>query len=129
MQRSGTESIRTQNQPSKLKREITYITNCQNTKITYGQLGEQLFPKSLPLSNRNGTKNNLTIHKVKRHRNSDTKNRQRRTTTKIDMERSVMNYWGSMYSLTYIYIYVYFQEKTFFSQITHIGLPYVSYTR
>ena len=32
MQRSGTEAIRTIIQPSKLKREITYITNSQNTK-------------------------------------------------------------------------------------------------
>ena len=36
MQRSGT---------SKPKREITKITNSQNTKRTYGQPSEQLFPK------------------------------------------------------------------------------------
>ena len=42
MQRSGTEAIRTQLQPSKPKREITNITNSQNTKISYGQLSEQL---------------------------------------------------------------------------------------
>ena len=42
MQRSGTEAI----QPSKPKREITYITNSQNTKRTYGQPNEQLFPCS-----------------------------------------------------------------------------------
>ena len=69
MQRSGTEAIRTQIQPSKPKREITNITNSQNTKRTYGQPSEQLFPKRWPLSNRN--------------RNSDTKNRQQRTTTKL----------------------------------------------
>ena len=34
MQRSGTEAIRTQIQPSKPKREITKITNSQNTKRT-----------------------------------------------------------------------------------------------
>ena len=45
MQRSGTEAIRTQIQPSKPKREITKITNSQNTKRTYGQPSEQLFPK------------------------------------------------------------------------------------
>ena len=45
MQRSGTEAIRTQLQPSKLKREITNITNSQNTKITYGQPSGQPFPK------------------------------------------------------------------------------------
>ena len=68
MQRSGTEGIRTQIQPSKPKQEITNITNNQSTKRTYGQPSEQLFPKRWPLSNRNRTKN-----KVKRHRNSDTK--------------------------------------------------------
>ena len=46
MQRSGTEAIRTQIQPSKPKREIIDITNSQNTKRTYGQPSEQLFPKS-----------------------------------------------------------------------------------
>ena len=60
MQRSGTEAIRTQLQTSKPKREITNITNSQNTKRTYyGQPIEQLFPKRLPLSNRNRTKNNM----------------------------------------------------------------------
>ena len=77
MQRSGTEAIRTQIQLSKLKREITSITNSQNTKRTYGQPSEQLFPKRWPLSN------NMNTHKVKRHRNSDTKNWQQRTTTKL----------------------------------------------
>ena len=38
----------------KPKREI--ITNTQNTKRTYGQLSEQLFPNRWPLSNRNQTK-------------------------------------------------------------------------
>ena len=37
MQRSGNEAIRTQIQPPKPKREITNITNSQNTKRTYGQ--------------------------------------------------------------------------------------------
>ena len=83
MQRSGTEAIRTQIQPSKPKREITNITNSQNTKRTYGQPSEQLFPKRWPLSNRNRTKNDMNTHKVKRHRKTDTKNRQQRTTTKL----------------------------------------------
>ena len=67
MQRSGTETIRTQIQPSKPKREITYIANSQNTKRTYGQPSEQLFPKGWSLSNRNRTKNNNDTRKVKRH--------------------------------------------------------------
>ena len=54
MQRSGTEAIRTQLQPSKSKREITNITSSQNTKRTYGQPSEQLL--RWPLSNRNRTK-------------------------------------------------------------------------
>ena len=73
MQRSGTEAIRTQIQPSKPKRGIANITNSQNTKRTCGQPSEQLFPKRWPLSNRNRTKNNMNTHKVKRHRNSDAK--------------------------------------------------------
>ena len=83
LQRPGTEAIRTQIQPSKPEREITKITNSKNTKRTYGQPNEQVFPKRWPLSNRNRTKNNMIIRKVKRHRNSDTKNRQQRTTTKL----------------------------------------------
>ena len=47
MQISGTEAIRTQIQPSKPKREITKIRNCQNTKRTYGQPSEHLVPKRL----------------------------------------------------------------------------------
>ena len=82
MQRSGTEAIRTHLQPSKPKRKITNITNSQNTKRTYGQPSEQLFPKSRPLSNRNRTKSNMNTRKVKRQRNSDTKNEQQRTATK-----------------------------------------------
>ena len=75
MQRSRAEAIRTQPQPSKPKREITHITNSQNTKIRFGQPSEQLFPKRWPLSNRNRTKNNMNTRKVKRHRSSDTQTR------------------------------------------------------
>ena len=74
MQRSGTDANRTQIQPSKPKREITKITNSQNTKRrTYGQPSEKLLPKRWPLSNPNRTKNNMNTRKLKRHRNSDTK--------------------------------------------------------
>ena len=74
MQRSGTDEIKTQIQPSKPKREITEITNSQNTKRKYSQPSEQLFPKRWPLSNPNRTKNNMNTRKVKRHRNTGTKN-------------------------------------------------------
>ena len=67
MQRSGTEAIRTPIQPSKPKREITNITNSQNTKTTYGQPSEQIFPKRWPLSNRNRTKNQRTNGPVNAH--------------------------------------------------------------
>ena len=83
MQRTGTEAIRTQIQPSKPNRKITNITNSQNTKRTYGQPSEQLLSKRWPLSNRNRTKNNMKTHKVKRHRNPDTKNKQQRTKTSL----------------------------------------------
>ena len=71
MQRSGTETIRTKIKPSKPKREIAKITNSQNTKRTYDQASEQLFPKSWSLSNPNRTKNNMNKRKVKGLRNSD----------------------------------------------------------
>ena len=83
MQRSGTEAIRNQIQPSKPKQVITYISNSYNTKRTYGQPSEeQLYPKRWSLCNRNRTENNMNT-RVKRHGNSDTKNRQQRTTTKL----------------------------------------------
>ena len=75
MQRSGTEATRTEIQPSKPKWEITYITNCQNTRRTH-RPSEQLFPKRWPLSNRNRTKKIMNSHKVKCHRNSKTGNRE-----------------------------------------------------
>ena len=74
MQRSGNEAIRTQIQPSKPKREITKITNSQNTKRTYGQPSEQLFPQKVATQQSKQTQNNMNTQKVKRHRNSDTKN-------------------------------------------------------
>ena len=102
MHRSGTEAIRTQIQPSKPKREITNITNSQNTKRKYGQASNQLFPKRWPLSNRNQTKNNMNTHKV-RHQNSDTKNRQQSSTTKLPPWNIVMNNWGGGGGLNMFY--------------------------
>ena len=79
MQRLGTEA----SQPSKSKRKINRITNSQNTNRTYGRPSENLFPKRGPLSHQNRTKNDINAHKVKRNRNSDTKNKQQRTTTEL----------------------------------------------
>ena len=67
MQISGTEAIRTQIAKSKPKRDITKLTNSQNTKRTHGQPNEQFFPKRWPLSNLNRTENNLYKHKMKPH--------------------------------------------------------------
>ena len=92
IQRSGTEAIRTQIQPSKPKREITKIKNSQNTKRTYGQRSEQLLSKSGHSATQNRTKINMNTRKVKRHRKSDTKNRQHRTTTKLPHWNDRMNY-------------------------------------
>ena len=83
MQGSRTEAIRTKIQPSKPKRHITRNKYSQNTKKTYGQPSEQLFPKRCPLSNTNRTKHYMNTRKVKRHRNTDTKNRQKRTTIEL----------------------------------------------
>ena len=60
--RPGTEAIRTQIQPSKPEWKITTITNSQNTKRTYGQPSEQLFPKRWPLSNHNRTTIKMNTH-------------------------------------------------------------------
>ena len=92
MQRLGTEAIRTQIQLSKPKREITNITNSQNTKRAYGQPSEHLFPKRWPLSNRNRTRNNMSTHTVKLHRNSGIKKHATENHNKITaLERSVIN--------------------------------------
>ena len=45
----------------------------KKTMRTYGQPSGQLFPKRWPLSNPNRTKSIINKHKVKHHRNSDTK--------------------------------------------------------
>ena len=63
-----TEAIRTQIQPSKPKREITNVTNSQNTERSYCQPSEQLYPKRWPLSKRNRTKNDMKILEVKCHK-------------------------------------------------------------
>ena len=59
------------------------MENSQNTKRTSGQPSDQLFPKRWSLSNQNRTKNNINTHKANRHQNSDTENRQQRTTTQL----------------------------------------------
>ena len=62
MQGPGTEAIRTQNKPSKPKREIKIAIFSQNTKRKYGQSSQQLFPKRWTLSNQNQTKNNMNSY-------------------------------------------------------------------
>ena len=52
MQRPGTKRNRTKIKTYKQEWEITKITNSQNTKRTYGQPSEQLFPKRWPLENK-----------------------------------------------------------------------------
>ena len=84
----------TRKEPSKPKREITNITNSQNTKRTYGQPSEQLFSKWWPLSIRNRFKNNMNTRKVLCHRNSDTKTGSTNHYKTTTLERSVMKYFG-----------------------------------
>ena len=60
---------------------------------TTGQPSGQLFPKRWPLSNPNRTKSIMNKHKVKHHRNSDTKTGNRDHISTTALERSVMNYW------------------------------------
>ena len=72
MQRSGTEAIRTQIQPSKPKRKITKITNSQNTKRTRSSECAAISQK-VATQQPKPNKNNMSRRKVKRYRNSDTK--------------------------------------------------------
>ena len=96
IQRSGTEAIKTQIQPSKPKREITNILNCKIQREHIVNRVSSYIPKvATQISNRNRTKNYMKTHKVKRHRNCGTKKQateNQNTTTAL--ERSVMNYWG-----------------------------------
>ena len=69
MQRSGTEAVRTQIQPSKPKRVITNITNSQNTKRHMVYRVSSYFPKD------GHSATQTEINNMKRHRNSDTENR------------------------------------------------------
>ena len=57
----------------------------QNTISTNGQPSVQLFPKRWPLSNQTRTKSIINKHKVKPHRNSDTKtgNREQHTNHRL----------------------------------------------
>ena len=57
----------------KTKWEKIKNTNRQKTRRTNGQPSRQLFPKRWLLSNPNQTKSMINKHKVKHHRNSDTK--------------------------------------------------------
>ena len=78
----------------KPKRKITNIINSQNTKITYGQPNEQLFPKRWPLSNRNRSKNNMNTRKgflfVFEHTLGDTSSKH--GTQKLATENHKKNY-------------------------------------
>ena len=58
MQKSGTEAIRTQSQLSKPKRELTNITNSQNTKRTY----RRMHCKDLGMERRFGTQGTERLH-------------------------------------------------------------------
>ena len=68
--------------------QYTNITNSQNTKRTYSQPSARQFRERWPHSNRNRTKN-MNTHKVKHHRNSDTKKQVTENQTTA-LERSVM---------------------------------------
>ena len=61
---------------------------------TYGQSSGQLFPKKWPLSNQNQTKSKMNKHKMKCHRNSDSKTGNRDHIRITALERLVMNNCG-----------------------------------
>ena len=67
---------------------------------TYGQPSWQLFPKRWPFNNPDRTKSIMNKHKVKHHRNSDSKTGDRKHIRTTALERSVMNNWGLKTSIT-----------------------------
>ena len=90
VQRSGTEVIRTQLQPSKRIREILKLVKIQREHMV------NPVSSYCPKGGHSATeteKNNMNTRKVKRHRNSDTKtcNREPQQSYRIG---TVMNYWG-----------------------------------
>ena len=94
-------ATRTQILPSNPKQEITEITNSQNTKRTYGQPSEQLFPKRWPLIIPNRTKINMTRNKVKCHQKFDTKTDNREPQQTTTLERLViLKLLGALASFT-----------------------------
>ena len=82
------------NSALKTKREITKITNSQNTKRTYGQPSEQLFPQRWPLSNSNQTKMIWTNTRWNVTETLTPKIGNREPQQNNTLERSVSNYWG-----------------------------------
>ena len=77
-------SIQNLNQALKTKTGNNYMCNIKKSKYerTYCQPSEQLFFKKVATQQLKLNYNNINTRKVKRHRNSDTKNRQQTTRTK-----------------------------------------------
>ena len=71
VQRPGTEAIGTQIQPSRPKREMTYIIKSQNTKENIWSA--ELAANSQKVAIQQQNKNSMNTHRVKRHRSSDNK--------------------------------------------------------
>ena len=67
---------------------------------THGLPSGQLFPKRWPLSNPKRTKSIMNKHKVKHHRNSDTKTGSRDYIRLTALEQSVINYCEALTSFT-----------------------------
>ena len=94
MQRSGTEAIRAQIQPSKLQIVKIQSEYMVNRVSSYFPKGGPQQPKPNLYHMNTGTR------KVKRHRNSDTKNREPQNKITAS-ERPVMNYWWAYTCFTY----------------------------
>ena len=92
MQRSGTETIRTQIQPSKLSRKITNITNVKIQREYMVNRVSSYFPKGGHSATETELKQYKHTYLVPRHRNSEQETENHNKTTAL--ERSVMNYWG-----------------------------------
>ena len=76
MQRLGSEAIRTQIEPSKPKREMIKIINSIVQREHMDNRVSSYFPKGGHIATQIEQENNMNTRMVKRHRYSNTKNRQ-----------------------------------------------------
>ena len=100
---------------------------------THGQSNGHLFPKWWPLSNPNQIKSIMNKHQVKLHRNSDTKNRQQRTTSELPHNLQFVGYKystrkkGLCVVSVYLFLYCDVNEREFATLLYLVSLFFSGY--